>query len=82
MQKLIRSRDNPIIKPSHIQPSRDNFEVVGVFYPAAIRVKGETILFLRVAEKALVSKDKIGIPIYDAQKKDVEISMAALFTTT
>ena len=73
MQELMRSTDNPIIKPSEIKPSRDYFGVVGVFNPAAIQVNGETVLFLRVAEEVLGSKDKIRIPIYNAQKKDVEI---------
>jgi predicted GH43/DUF377 family glycosyl hydrolase len=49
--KVERFEGNPIIQPSDIAPSRDDFEVVGVFNAAAIRFEGKILLLLRVAER-------------------------------
>ena len=37
--------------PADLAPSRDDFEVVGVFNPGAVRVDGEVVLLVRVAER-------------------------------
>ena len=37
--------------PADLEPSRGDFEVVGVFNPGAVRVKDEVILLVRVAER-------------------------------
>jgi len=50
-----RFAENPIIKPSDVPPSRDDYEVVGAFNPAATVFGDEIILLLRVAERP---KDK------------------------
>src|SRR6478609_6266174 len=69
-----RFADNPILVPSQIQPSRPDFEVVGVFNPAAIRVGDETILLLRVAEAPRnVASNLVASPIYDPESKSVRL---------
>jgi predicted GH43/DUF377 family glycosyl hydrolase len=49
--KVFRSPNNPIIKPEDIKPTRDDFEVIGVFNAGATRFKEEVVLLLRVAER-------------------------------
>jgi len=50
-----RYENNPIIRPCDVPPSRDDYEVVGAFNPAATWFKDEILLLLRVAERP---KDK------------------------
>lgn len=69
-----RYAGNPILVPSQIEPSRPDFEVVGVFNPAAIRVGDETVLLLRVAEAPLsVAADHVASPIYDPTSNSVQL---------
>ncbi|MEI9950576.1 MAG: hypothetical protein WDO74_16770 [Pseudomonadota bacterium] len=69
-----RFADNPILVPSQIQPSRPDFEVVGVFNPGAIKVGDETTLLLRVAEAPLaVAADQVAAPIYDPDSNSVQL---------
>lgn len=46
-----RLASNPIIRPEDVQPSRPGMEVLCAFNAGAIRVDGEFILMLRVAER-------------------------------
>jgi len=50
---IFRSPDNPIIEPKNIKPSRDSFEVIGVFNAGVTRFKDQVILLLRVAERPI-----------------------------
>lgn len=50
-----RLKENPIITPQDVPPSRPDYEVVGAFNPGAIEYNGEILLLLRVAERP---KDK------------------------
>ena len=69
-----RFEGNPILVPSQIQPSRPDFEVVGVFNPGAIQVGEETVLLLRVAEAPLtVDANHVASPIYDATSRSIQI---------
>lgn len=45
-----RCPSNPILTPADVKPSREDFEVVGVFNCGAARFGEETILLCRVAE--------------------------------
>jgi beta-1,2-mannobiose phosphorylase / 1,2-beta-oligomannan phosphorylase len=47
---LERLFEKLLLRPSDLKPSRDDFEVVGVFNPGAVRVGGEVVLLVRVAE--------------------------------
>ena len=48
---LKRHFDRLLLRPSDIAPSRDDFEVIGVFNPGAVMVDGEVVLLARVAER-------------------------------
>lgn len=45
-----RCKNNPIIKPCDVKPSRPDFEVVCVFNAGVIRYMNDVLLLLRVAE--------------------------------
>ncbi|MGC8640386.1 MAG: glycoside hydrolase family 130 protein [Isosphaeraceae bacterium] len=53
---LKRLFERLLLRPADIKPSRDDFEVVGVFNPGAINVNGEVILLVRVAERPRESR--------------------------
>ncbi len=40
-----------LLRPEDVPPSRDDFEVVGVFNPGASRVENDVVLLVRVAER-------------------------------
>jgi beta-1,2-mannobiose phosphorylase / 1,2-beta-oligomannan phosphorylase len=48
---LKRQFERLLLSPSDVEPLRDDFHVVGVFNPGAIKVDGEVILMVRVAER-------------------------------
>jgi beta-1,2-mannobiose phosphorylase / 1,2-beta-oligomannan phosphorylase len=48
---LKRHYERQLLSPSDLEPSREDFEVVGVFNPGAIVADGEVILLVRVAER-------------------------------
>ena len=64
--KVFRSPNNPIIKPEDVKPSRDDFEVIGVFNAGVTRFKDEVVLLLRVAERPINKHPDIVLTaIYD-----------------
>jgi len=71
---IFRSPDNPIIEPKDITPSRDSFEVIGVFNAGVARFKDEVILLLRVAEKPISRHPNIILTaVYDVAEADFVI---------
>ena len=67
-----RAVQNPLIKPEDIKPSRDDFEVIGVFNAAVISANNQVILLLRVAEKPIAKNPKIvSAAIYDVAEDKV-----------
>jgi predicted GH43/DUF377 family glycosyl hydrolase len=48
---LTRQFERLLLSPADLEPSRDDFEVVGVFNPGAIVVGDEVVLLVRVAER-------------------------------
>src|SRR3989440_9991439 len=46
-----RLRTQLLLRPEDMPASRDDFEVVGVFNPGAVRVGNEVVLLVRVAER-------------------------------
>ena len=48
---LKRLYERLLLRPADMKPTRDDFEVVGVFNPGAVRIDGEVILLVRVAER-------------------------------
>jgi predicted GH43/DUF377 family glycosyl hydrolase len=69
---VLRSPHNPIIKPKDIKPSRDDFEVVGVFNAGVARFRDEVVLLLRVAEKPINTQPGVVLTaLYDVTKADM-----------
>ena len=48
---LKRHFERLLLRPADLEPSREDFEVVGVFNPGAIIAEGEVVLMVRVAER-------------------------------
>src|SRR5690348_8195092 len=46
-----RRSTNLLLRPADVPATRDDFEVVGVFNPGAVRADGEVVLLVRVAER-------------------------------
>jgi len=70
--EVFRWPDNPIIEPKDVKPSRDDFEVIGVFNAGAARFEDEVILLLRVAERPISTNPNVTeIGIYDVAKGDI-----------
>src|SRR5690606_40053343 len=58
-----RFADNPILTPKDVPPSRQDYEVIGVFNAGAARVGDEIILLLRVAERPLqLDPQRVRVP--------------------
>jgi beta-1,2-mannobiose phosphorylase / 1,2-beta-oligomannan phosphorylase len=56
-----------LLRPEDITPSRDDFEVVGVFNPGAIRAGDEVVLLVRVAERPRERRPGFtGLPRWDS----------------
>ncbi len=63
---VYRAPENPILRPAEVKPSREDFEVAGVFNAGVARLGEEVILLLRVAEKPVTrGADPVLCPIYD-----------------
>ncbi|MHC4792392.1 MAG: glycoside hydrolase family 130 protein [Planctomycetota bacterium] len=69
---LFRWPDNPIIGPKDIKPSREDFEVIGVFNAGVARLADEVILLVRVAERPISANPDVCLAgIYDVRKGEV-----------
>src|SRR5262249_47728623 len=70
-----RANDNPVLTPAKVRPSRDDFEVVGVFNPAAVLLpSGETVLLLRVAEAPRdVPAGEVTAPVFDPVSRRIVV---------
>ncbi len=68
---ILRSPFNPVIGPKGVKPSRDDFEVIGVFNAGVARFEDEVVLLLRVAERPISRHPNIiSTAIYDPIKAD------------
>lgn len=71
---LRRAPDNPILTPAMLRPSRTDFEIVGVFNPAATRVGDDIVLLLRVAEAPVErSATRIVAPVFNADTRRIHL---------
>jgi len=69
---VVRAAENPILRPQDVKPSRQDFEVIGVFNAAAARYKDEVLLLLRVAERPINrDADVVLSPIYDVDRREI-----------
>lgn len=48
---LRRLSQHLLLRPEDLQPTRDDFEVIGAFNPGAVEVNGDVVLLVRVAER-------------------------------
>jgi predicted GH43/DUF377 family glycosyl hydrolase len=56
-----------LLRPGDVPPSRDDFEVVGVFNPGSVRAGSEVVLLVRVAERPRERRPGFaGLPRWDA----------------
>ncbi len=46
-----RVSEKLLLRPENVRPSREDFTVIGVFNPGAIRIQNEIVLLARVAEQ-------------------------------
>jgi predicted GH43/DUF377 family glycosyl hydrolase len=70
--------DNPIIRPEDVRPSRDDFDVIGVFNAGVARYGGEVILLLRVAERPRAQREDLVLsPIYDVDTNEITVKSFA-----
>lgn len=64
MLEVKRCRQNPLLTPGQVKPSREDFKVEGVFNCGVARYGEEIILLCRVAESVIGDTDKeVKIPI-------------------
>ena len=72
--KVFRSPDNPIITPDNVKPSREDFEIIGVFNAGVTRFKEEVFLLLRVAERPIqINPDNVLTAIFDTNQGQIVI---------
>jgi len=63
---LRRYVHNPILTPRDVPPTREDYEVIGVFNAGAVRVGDEIVLLLRVAERPLqLDPNRVRVPWLD-----------------
>jgi predicted GH43/DUF377 family glycosyl hydrolase len=48
---LRRLSQQLLLRPEDLEPTRDDFEVIGAFNPGAVAVNGDVVLLVRVAER-------------------------------
>lgn len=71
---VLRCPDNPIIEPKDIQPSREGFEVIGVFNAGVARFQGQVILLLRVAERPINKRSDVALAgVYDLDSRRIAV---------
>ena len=54
-----RFAENPLITPDDVQPTRDDFEVIGTFNPGAFVAGGRIGLLVRVAERPIADDEAV-----------------------
>ena len=62
-----RFSQNPILRPSDLQPGIEGMEIVCLLNPGVFKFKGKIWLLLRVAERPQQHENKISFPIYNEQ---------------
>ncbi|MCL5280056.1 MAG: glycoside hydrolase family 130 protein [Planctomycetes bacterium] len=74
----VRALENPIIRPENVRPSREDFEVIGVFNAGVARYEDEVILLLRVAERPKSQREDVVLsPIYDVATNEITVKSFA-----
>lgn len=65
----VRKNSSCIISPKDLKSSHEDFEVIGVFNPAAIQYKDEIIILARIAEAPKEKRsDSFALPVWEQGK--------------
>ena len=70
---LKRLDANPLLTPDDVKPTRDDLEVLCTLNPGAVSVGGETILLVRVGERAAPEPGWVAYVRYDAEAGETTI---------
>ena len=70
---LRRYDGNPIVRREDVQPSRKDFRVYGAFNCGAVKVAGEYLLLMRVAERPAAEPGWLSIPVLNEKCDGVEV---------
>ncbi len=66
-QMIRRISEQLLLRPEDVKPLRDDFVVIGVFNPGAVRIDNDVVLVARVAEKPLEYRPGfVGLPRWNA----------------
>lgn len=60
-----RFHENPLLKPSDLNPGIEGMEITCLLNPGVFRMNGKVWLLLRVAERPKQLEGKISFPVYD-----------------
>ncbi len=76
---LERFKENPLIRPEDVAPSREGLEVVGTFNPAAFEFGGRIGLLVRVAERPTGGDaDTAVVPVFNTATRPPGIHLVPL----
>lgn len=67
-----RDSNNPILRPSDLEPKIEGMEITCLLNPGVYRLNGKTWLLLRVAERPRQQEEKISFPVYNS-KGEIEV---------
>ena len=68
-----RFSNNPIVSPSDVVSSRNDWEVVGAFNPGVIRFGNQVLMLLRVAERPIAKQDGYQVaPVLNPETQQVD----------
>ena len=68
---ICREKENPVIRKENIPAYCDNAKVIGTFNAGAATMGEETVLVVRVAEKAIQREGGITALIFDESTKKI-----------
>lgn len=72
--KIFRPPENPIITPENVKPSREDFEITGVFNAGVTRFNEEILLLFRVAERPIQENpDDVLTAIFDTNQDQMVV---------
>ena len=60
-----RFNENPLLRPSDLEPGIEGMEITCLLNPGVFRMNGKTWLLLRVAERPKQVEGKISFPVYN-----------------
>jgi len=73
-----RLRENPLLTPEDVAPTRGDLEVLCTLNPAAVRVGQEVLLLVRVGERAIPEPGHFACAYFDCDSGDLRIRRISL----